>query len=146
MGTHNHRVKHFILQTGRRLGRLRYNHAFGVAMAIHAAAMIDRHYGTLNLIEAGTGISNVAVALAMAVGALLYLLSHPSSLMSLLGLFPHTFYAYFAAWYAVTTPGAPLGPPIFYTLALLTALSLFAGHHVGKIMVLLSMRWELDND
>lgn len=140
----NRRVKHVILRTGQRLGRLGYNHAFGAAMLLHALMMVDRHYGTLERIEQGTGLTSLAMAMIMAGGALMYLFSKPYSIAALLGLFPHAFYTVFATIYAMTTFDAPMGPPIFYTLALGTALALYVSHHLGSIMFMLSTRWELD--
>lgn len=144
MGKLNRRMKHLFLRTLQLLGKLGYNHAFSVIMLTHAASMVDRHYGTLQRIEEGTSLSNIAMAMILAGGALMYLFSKPYSITALLGLFPHAFYTAFATIYAATTDDAPWGPPLHYGLALGTALALFVSHHLGSISFMLATRWELD--
>src|SRR5690606_33486218 len=111
-----------------------------------AASMVDRHYGTLDRIEQGTGLTNLPMAAILCIGARMYLLSKPYSIAALLGLLPHGFYTFFAAGQAFGAADAPMGPPIFYGLALGSAVWLFIAHHLGSIMFMLSTRWELTTD
>jgi len=84
------------------------------------------------------------VGLAIASGGILYFVSHPSSRLSLIGLIPHTFYAIFAFLWALPSPEAPPGPPLAYITILLLALGKFFSYHIGRILFMLSARWELE--